>query len=176
MNQRFAIPALCALLFHAVLLFGFGPSRAPVVYAPVEELSIVCMQAPTLDEPIEVRVDNGDEEEPKEDLALGNDDAANPTGEDRSKLAPDRSDFPVPLNPVRVETPTVTRRINPGPIGVPKGMPDGIRLGGSPLRMDQLDRIPRVLAQVSPVYPVEARRLGPWVKSRSSSPSIRTAR
>ena len=97
MNQRFAIPALCALLFHAVLLFGFTPTRTPVVPPAEDDAFIDCTFAPHGQEPIKVAVTNANDEEPVKDLALGNTDTANPAGEDHSELAPDASDFSVPL-------------------------------------------------------------------------------
>lgn len=72
-----------------------------------------------------------------------------------------RATSPCPFNPVKVEATKVgVTHIQPGPVGVPHSMEDGVRVDDGILRMDQLDRIPRALAQVSPLYPAEARRVG----------------
>ena len=53
-----------------------------------------------------------------------------------------------------------TTVIDPGVIGVPEGVPDGLRLDGGVLNAANLDRVPRALAQIPPRYPAEARMKG----------------
>jgi protein TonB len=160
MKKRFIIPALCALLFHAALLLGSRPVAKTVASGGDSGDTDFTPLPPIPDEPIEAVLWDPERDAPTESLRKGNTDVANPSSPDRSPFVDDRSDFRTVSEPVVPTDKHATTVIDPGVIGVPEGVPDGLRLDGGVFNAANLDRVPRALAQIPPRYPAEARMKG----------------
>ncbi len=150
---RFTIPLLCAVILHAFLFFGF---KSPRVVSPPEPPAppvIILDPIPPVEdlEPVLAHKEEGPTKGEEEALVARGDE---PPPE------PPRGDFTVDipvLPPVAIAN---VGKIPVGPPGVPGGV-DGIGVSGAPVfDHSRLDRMPRARSQVSPVYPMEAKRLG----------------
>lgn len=162
MEKRFIIPALCALLLHAALLFGSRPAVSKGAALDKDDGVIACGDplTPPERELLETFLVNRVEEEAVTEDSLGTTDSTNPTLPDNSDIAKEADDFIVINRPVVNVTRGETDRINPAPIGSPTGNPDVFERGVVLFDSRSLDRVPRALAQIPPRYPAEARMKG----------------
>jgi protein TonB len=154
--QPYLVPASAAAAFHVAVLFGFSP-RVPAV-PPMTPPVIKTTDAKIVPFELFVPPERNSETKP---VAV---DA--PRGESPPDLLePPRDDtspriIETMLDPVQPTTVPEVNRI--GPPGVPDGpgpaswthLVDSIHLA------DQLDRVPRALAQIPPHYPSELKTAG----------------
>jgi len=159
MNTQFIAPAVTAMAFHAILIFGLNTK--PTVF--IEPLS-----KPTASDtppPMEINIDDP---VPPEEFTS---DEPQPKMRKGSEVSPPQSDEP-PARPqkdaIEIETPPITRNVriesNLIPPGVP-GDPDGDEESDAvkhsrPFNFSELDGIPRARVQIGPIYPAEARSRG----------------
>ena len=152
MNERFLIPTAVAAVLHAVLFFGFNPGRIPML--PKDPTA-----RPTTP-PDTVKV---------EWTPVSEDPEASPEpGSASSAPLPVLPEPPVTTTdtftqiPITRETPQVTS-LPTSTIPTNLGPSDTGRIGVPGPRLVSsagLDNPPRTRAQLSPVYPAEARRNG----------------
>lgn len=159
MNKRFLIPGLCALCLHAALLLGFRSGNGVAIKNHLNKdeppsVTIVPFEPPVVDYR-ETEKSSADDEP-----VLGNTTTANPSSPEPPPMDVTRDVFTTPTHPVVSADKIDTSKVIIGIVGVPHGVADGIKLTSEVFDSTKLDRRPRALSQVSPLYPAEARMRG----------------
>lgn len=154
METRFILPVTVATALHALVLFGIKPSR--VAPPPVEPGPAIPVRPTPFEFDVEPPVADPEEDATPVEQPKGRPEAYRPENEDVPRPEGGIFEQPrLPTAPPRIGPPTLA----PGVFGVP----DGVEGGWSDrpvLPAKALDAPPRTRAQVTPLYPDEARREG----------------
>lgn len=157
MKRKFTIPVMCALLLHAALLLGFRSEPGPVDAGEDDDISILVTPVfETRSDPPTVELD-GEKDEP---VARRGDRMDSEPKQPELPPVDDLRSFPMAPVPITATSSMVLTKIPAGVIGLPDGDPDGNILTSGVFDVTKLDASPRAVAQVSPLYPAEARLHG----------------
>lgn len=158
MQTRFILPVIVATAFHALVFFGFNGRTPTLPGGDPEPPSIVTPKPPVIEEVIEV-VENTTPSDPVDQpkrSRKGDADVGPPKGLDN----PTEGKLPwtIPYEPAKPGPMGPMNRI-PVNIGDPNGDENG-ELTNAPIDFKYLDNLPRLRAQVAPIYPAAARADG----------------
>lgn len=159
MKTQYILPAGCALAFHAILLLGFN-GRPPTPAVMIKNTPQVLPDPHHVVEVEDIILPPvaDDEADPMPKPQRGDPHAGNP-GLPEPPVTTGPRDFgmaPTPA-PVRISD---SDKINPGILGVPDGLPNGIPGVDTVVDFTKLDKRPQARVQVAPIYPTEAKMRG----------------